>query len=534
MLLVFLSLVLSFAFAQIERALYGGDLISAVFSGLSDSEEIYSVRVLLGEARKDARMVTDFNISVVVLSSPPAGNPDFILIRIGSTEMALDYVVDPYMALSKGCTECVGVFPLGSGSPFWYLYRDVILAPSAIRLGSTLHSKNKVYCEYPRSEFCVSDGRIYDIPTKVFFTPESGVTYVPESVYDIYEAKYHADGYWHDLKIEFDEGTLIIPGTIIFNDPVGQKPTFFIDRNPDGSSNTIIGYSVVQAALLYKQWDEQVLYIKNHETRLTYSLFQLIWVLAAFVIYIRWTETPPIFFIDNILVANSPLPVIMDVVFEALAIVFPPLLFLFTGVYTVIFDSWYLGVSMCVMMFFLVCAGVVVQIMFWINAVQGLGIFTVAGVFSRQNAAIRHGYVRLRIAREFIVEASLLCSMLTVAFVMRTDTFASYLSGFFYILYMSSFLSYVTSGLMANRFGFNLEWVLFLGVSFFIGSVFWGALALEVCFPLFNFFIPRYGPEIFVYVVIFHALFIAFTFRRYIVKALLMVNFVVDIIPALK
>jgi hypothetical protein len=534
MILFVCSLLLSLALAQFDKALYGGDLISAVFSGLSDSEDIYSVRVLLGEERRDARMVTDFNLSRVVLSSPPPGNPDFIIIRFGGTEMVMDYFVDPYLALSKGCTDCIGVFPLGSGSSFWYTYRDVVLTPMAIRLGSTLHSENKISCEYPRSEFCVADGKIYGIDTKVFFTPASAITYVPEAVYDTYMTKYATDGFWSDLHIDFDGGTLIIPGTIIYNDAVGQKPTFFIDRNPDGSSDTIIGYSVVQAALLYKKWDEQVLYIKNHETRLTYSIFQLIWVFFAFLIYIRWTETPPIFFIDKVLVVNSAAPVIMNIILESLAIVFPPLLFVFTGVYNVIFDSWYLGISMCVMMLFLICAGVIIEIMFWGNAVQNLGIFTRSGDFTRWNQSTRHGYVRLRIAREFIVETSLLCSMFTVAFVMRTDTFASYLAGLFYLFYMSTFLSHITSGLLANRFGFNIEWVLFLGTSIFVGAIFWGALVLEVVFPLFNFFVPRYGPEVFVYVIIFHVLFITFTFRRHIVKALLMFNFIVDIVPQLK
>lgn len=526
-------LLLCFVSASLNPVLDGGDLISAVFSDLSNSDDMYSVRVLLGEARKDARMVTDWNLSHVVLSSPPAGNPEFIVIRFGSSEMTMNYAVDPYMATDKGCPECVGVFPLGSGSHFWYIYRDVVLTPSSIRLGNTISTENKIKCEFPRSEFCVADGTIYGVSTKVYFTPQSAVTYVPDPVFEMYTQKRAIDGYYPDLTIHFDGGHLTIPGTIIYNDAVGQKPTFFIDRNPDGSSDTYIGYSVIQAALLYKDWDTQTLHIKNHESRLTYSLFQLLLGLASLWLYFRWVETPPIYLIDNDLVVSSTMPVVVNIIFESTAIVFPALLFVFTGVYTVIFNSWFLGISLCVTLLYLLIFGFLSQLCFWANAVERIGLFAKSNGLSRMNPSARQGYVRLRIGREFIVETSLLCSVFIISFVMRTDTFTSYLGAFCYILYLSTFLSFITSGMLSNGFGFNVEWILFFGISIVIGSIWWCALIIEVCFPMFNFFIPRFGPEIFAYVVMFHAMFIALTFRRNIVKALLMFKFVANSVPPL-
>jgi len=512
----------------------GTDLAPAILSSKPNGIDVYTIRLYLGDPRFEARFLVDFNSSRLVLSGTPAGNPDQMLVYVASHVFLMDYYVDGSAAAAGGCPECHGVFPMGSGSIIWFVYRQVTLTSASIRFVNYIHESAAISCDAPTPEFCAADGAIYDVPMKIYFTFPEATTYVPPWLFHQYKQKRHATGVWPSLDIDFgDAGTLHIPSHVLFDNPLGEKPRLFIADHPDGSNYTVLGNRVFLAAQFYKSLNSHAVGFINWPVYPNYSLIALLAVAILYTLYFRSNLTPPIYFVSRKLIRAEMLSLVFNMMLEGF-VVLAPITVLITGhVLPHLFTPLYFGIILLIAIAFHLFVGCITQLMFWGDGVELLGFMTISNLQSKYSPSTRFGYVRLRVIREMVFETSVLLAVFLIAFSMRQDSYASYLSFITYIWYVANLTYHIFAVALVSTRSPTPAWVLFAGSTLIVNIALWVALLIEICFPAINLFIPRSGIEIAFYLITMHLLFFPVATYCGVLKASNMVEYIYSTVPPL-
>lgn len=512
----------------------GEELVPGVISNIPNGENVFTVRLTFGDPRREGRFLVDFNSSTLVMSAIPAASPPMLPIRIASSTILMDYVVDYTTAAIRGCPACEGVLPMGSGSPVWFLYTHTTVTSSGIRFSNYIHKKPEIQCIVPRSEFCTARGKVYGTEMDIHFVPDGESIVVPPSVMREYRHRKAEKGWWTEFVIEFGDEELVIPSYIMYDQPVGERGRLNMKMHEDGHDYVVLGNSVLNAVQIYKNANEHKIAFRSWPVYKNYSPFALLIVAVLYTLFFRSMETPPIYVINNDIIEENPFIVIFNMFLEGVVILCPTFVFFFTSAHTIIFNPVYMGVILSVMVVYYLLIGALMQTMFWANGVTSIGFLTNINKSSYFEDFRKGGYARLRIAREIVFETSVLLCIFIVSFSMRQDSYASYLAFATYLWFLVSITGNTVACFVATSIGFNITWLVFVSITTTVNITFWMVLVGEVCFPMVNVFIPRGGMEIVFYVVITHFVFIAVTMRKYLVKTRLMMEYIEYKIPEIE
>lgn len=504
----------------------GKNIIPAILADAPSGAVLYTLRMMVGSPPIMRRFVADFEAKKLVLSNRPQLLPDAVLVRVGAHRMLMDYYVDPHAAAEIGCPECDGVFPLGSGSPLWLIYRNVSITTGAVYLEDRFEPK-MMKCITPVPEFCILNATILGFPTEVHIVPNQAETILPGKIYRAYEedrALATTPAYeWEDLKIDFGESEITIPSSIIYQKAFGESPRLMIKLAPSGQNHVVIGTSALRAFEVYRDWNRNAIGFRNWKTERSYGLPSLFAMLLLMVGFFRWLESPPLYRVTGDLFRDNPIRIGIDMILEML-VLFAPAFFLLTeGTYSVLLNDPYLSAVIGIMVVFLFGWGAFVQIMFWGNAPERIGFLTRKSMHGppriRANLPSRDlpiyvniGLARLRQIREYVYEISILLSVFFIAIEVRQDTLGSFIGLVVYLGCLLVMIYHTVVCFRITRGWQSMAWYLFTISSFVINIFFILGMHTSVFVPGMRKYIPRDDEDLLVTNIFLHLLFIGIIF----------------------